>query len=90
MTAGWQMYNGKLDFLSQSLTGSLTDAYLLIEDYNNQIAAAKKSKSASYLAALDMSRLKEKLEKAQQGLDSWSSANSEAEKAEPKTPGLFG
>jgi hypothetical protein len=75
MDTSWKLYQSKLDFLDQSLRGTLTTTFQMIEEYNQQIAAAKKFKSTSYLAALDMSKLKALLEKSHQGLESWYSSN---------------
>lgn len=67
----WHMYRNKLDFLSQSLQGALSDAYMIIEDYNQQIQAAKKFKSTSYIASVDVNKLKEPLNKCKEGLEQW-------------------
>ncbi len=87
--ASWKLYQDKLDFLDQPVKGTLTDAYLLIDEYNQQISSAKKYKSTSYLSALDMSKLKQLLEKSQRGLEEWFSANAGTE-SPTRTPGLFG
>jgi hypothetical protein len=90
MTTSWQLYQGKLDFLSQELRRTISDTFMLAEEYNQQISSAKKTKSTSYLAGLDMGKLKTLLTKSQQGLESWFSAHSSMEEATPKTPGIFG
>ena len=71
MTTSWQMYKNKLDFLEQTLQGALSDAFTMSEDYNQQIAAAKKYKSTSYLASIDVDKLKDKLTKSREGLEEW-------------------
>ena len=67
----WQMYKNKLDFLSQSLQGTLSDAYMIIEDYNQQIKAAKRFKSTSYMVSVDINKLQEPLNKSREGLEQW-------------------
>ncbi len=90
MTTSWTLYQNKLDFLDQSLRGTISDTFLMIEEYNLQIASAKKYKSTSYLAAMDMDRLKDLLTGTEEGLEKWLSSHSEMEDATPKTPGIFG
>lgn len=67
----WQMYKNKLDFLSQSLQGTLSNAYMIIEDYNQQIKAAKKFKSTSYMVSVETNKLQEPLNKSREGLEQW-------------------
>ncbi|MFC1928407.1 hypothetical protein ACFLXK_02230 [Chloroflexota bacterium] len=79
--------NNKLDFLGQSLQGSLSEAYMIIEDFNQQIGAAKKYKSAGYMASVDVDKLKKPLAKSEQGLKEWLLADTAANP--PKRPGMF-
>lgn len=67
----WQMYKSKLDFLSQSLQVALSDAYMIMEDYNQQIKAAKKFKSTSYIVGIDLKKLQEPMNKSREGLEQW-------------------
>ena len=52
-TVSWQINRTKLDFLDESLQVALSDAFTTIEDFNRQIEAAKKHKSASYMVNVD-------------------------------------
>jgi hypothetical protein len=67
----WQMYKNKLDFISQSLQVALSDAYMIMEDYNQQIKAAKKFKSTSYIVGIDLKKLEEPMNKSREGLEQW-------------------
>ena len=68
---GWQINKNKLDFLDQSLQVVLSDAFMMAEDFNRQIEATKKHKSASFIINPNMGRLKEPLAKSREGLEQW-------------------
>ncbi|MFC1941051.1 hypothetical protein ACFLWL_01385 [Chloroflexota bacterium] len=82
----WQRSKNKLDFLSQSLQGVLSDTFTTIEDFNQQIEAAKKYKSASYMVNVDVGRVKGPLAKSRQGLEEWLTVNI-GTKPPTKSPG---
>ena len=67
----WQRNKGKLDFLDQSIQVTLSDAYMMIEDFNQQIIASKKYRSSGYMASIDMEKLKVLLTKGREGLEEW-------------------
>ena len=85
----WQRNKSKLDFLDQSLQVSISDAFVMAQDFNQQISAARKHKSASYMASVNMDKLKGLLTKNEQWLEQW--LTSEAGTTEPSTkaPGIF-
>jgi hypothetical protein len=89
MTTSWQLHKSKLDFLDQSLQSTLSDAFTMAEDFNQQIAAAKKYKSTSYLASIDVDKLKDKLTKSREGLEEWLLSKVETKEPSPKYPGIF-
>ena len=76
-TGSWNRNQAKLDFLGESLQNKMSEAYHLIEDYNVQVAAAKDFKSTSYLAVINVDRLKRSLASSSQGLEDWVKANME-------------
>ena len=90
----WQLNKTKLDFLAQPLQVALSDAFTTIEDFNRQIDAAKKHKSASFLADISIDKLREPLDKSKQGLEEWLLVNIGTTEPPPKYPsildGLFG
>lgn len=67
----WQRNKNKLDFLKQSLQSALSDAFSMVEDFNQRVEAAKKYKSSSYLAGINIDKLKEPLAKSKEGLEEW-------------------
>ncbi len=89
MTTSWRINNNKLDFLEQSLQVTLTDAFTIAEDFNQQVAAAKKYKSTSYTASIDAIKLTEKLTKSREGLEEWLLAKTGTKEPATKTPGIF-
>ena len=88
-TVSWRMNKTKLDFLDQSLQVALSDAFMMAEDFNQQIGAAKKYKSASYMVNVDIGKLKGPLTKSQQGLEQWFLGVVGTEEPPPKYPGIF-
>ena len=89
ITTSWQLNKNNLDFLDQPTQISISDAFMMAEDFNQQIASAKKFKSTSYLAVIDTDKMKVHLTKSQEGLEHW--LQSEVGTIEPpmKTPGPF-
>lgn len=85
----WQRHKTGLDFLQQSLESALSDAFDITEDFNQRIESTKKYKSASYLAGIDIDKLKEPLARSQQGLEEWLLANAGTKDPTPKYPGLL-
>lgn len=71
ISSTWKMVSTKVDFLDRPLQNRLSDTYMLIEDYNQQISSANKNRSASYLASIDVGRLTEMIGKCEDGLKGW-------------------
>ena len=88
-TAAWQMNKTKLDFLEHPVQGALADAFRMAEDFNQQIAAAKKHKSASYMINIDANKLKGPLTKSRLGLEEWLLTKIGTKEPRPKYPGIF-
>ena len=85
----WQRNKTKLDFLSQSLQVVLSDAFMMADDFNRQIEAARKYRSTSYIVNVNIDKLKEPLAKSKEGLEEWLVANVGRKEPPPKYPGLF-
>jgi hypothetical protein len=62
----------------------------MAEEFNREIDAAKTYKSSSYLANINVDKLRESLTKSKQGLDEWFAANKDKKELMPKKRGLFG
>ena len=89
MTTSWQRYKNKLDFLDQSLQVTLSDAFTMAEDFNQQIAAAKKYKSTSYMASVNVDKLKGPLTKSEEGLGQWLQSKGGTTEPPLTIPGMF-
>jgi len=74
-TGNWKKNRDKMDYIGQSLHTILADGYEIAEEFNREIEAAKKYKSASYLASIQVDRLREPLAKGKQGLEEWLQLN---------------
>jgi len=74
-TGSWKRNKTKLDFLDQPLQTALADAFSMAERFNQDIDAAKKHKSTTYLSGIGVDKLKEPLAKSKQGLEEWLQAN---------------
>jgi len=85
-TGTWKSNKDKMDYIDQSLHNTLVGAYAIAEEFNGEIEAAKKHKSSSYLAGIQVDRLKEPLAKSKQGLEEWLELNKRA-KEMPKPGG---
>ena len=85
----WQLNKTKLDFLDQPLQVALSDAFTTIEDFNRQIDAAKKHKSASYMINVDVGKIKGPLSKSKQGLEEWLQSTTGTNEPPPKYPGML-
>ena len=89
MTTTWQLNKNKLDFLPQPLQESVSSAFVMAEDFNQQIAQAKKNKSTAYMASIHMDKLKILLTSCQQGLEQWLLLKVGSKNPPVKVPGMF-
>jgi hypothetical protein len=74
-TGSWKRNRDKMDYIDQGLHNTLASAYEVAEEFNREIETAKKHKSASYLAGIEVDRLTEPLAKSKQGLEEWLQLN---------------
>ncbi|MFC1954986.1 hypothetical protein ACFLWZ_00335 [Chloroflexota bacterium] len=86
---GWRRNSTKINFLPGELWISLEKMFDLIEDYNQRIDVAKKSKSDSYMAGIDVDRLKSPLDDVAEKLREWVQANMSNPEYAPKRRGLL-
>ncbi len=89
-TTAWQRNRNKLDFLEQPAQTALSDSFIMADDFNQQISAAKKYKSTSYMASVDVDRLIISLTKGQEELEHWMESKTGSSEPEVKMPGIFG
>ena len=88
-TGGWMRNSTKITFLPEELWISLDKIFDLVEDYNQRIDIAKKSKSDSYMAGIDVDRLKAPLDSVAERLREWAQVNMTNPEYAPKRRGLF-
>jgi len=74
-TGSWKQNKNKMDYIDQSLHATLAGTYEIAEEFNREIDAAKKHKSASYLAVIQVDRLTEPLARSKQELEEWLQLN---------------
>jgi len=89
-TETWKNNEEKLDFLDEELQIALSDAFEMAEEFNEQIEAATKHKTSSYLAAIQVDRLREPLAESRQRLEEWIQENWGKTELYPKRRGFFG
>jgi len=89
-TSSWNRNNAKIDFVPQELLAMLSHAFEMAEDCNQRIDAAKKYRSDSYMAAIDVDKMKVPLAKCIQRLQEWLQENMQNPEYMPKRRGLFG
>ena len=85
----WKTYQEKLDFLDPATVASLKESFTLIEEFNQRIESAKKTKSLATLQDMPLDKLKEPLAKSKEGLVVWLKANLQ-EEMKPTRRGCLG
>ena len=88
--ASWKRNNTKIVFIPIEIRATLSKAFDMVEDVNQRIDAAKKYKSDSYMAAIDVDKLKVPLAQGMQQLQEWLQVNMNNPEYLPKRRGLFG
>lgn len=89
LTTTWQLNRNKLDFLDKALQTNISDAFMMAEDYNHQIDEARKYKSTSYMANINIDKLNGLLAKCQEGLEQWLLLKTGSRNPVEKMPGMF-
>jgi len=89
-TGSWKRNRSKIDFLPQELQFTLSKAFEMAEDVNQRIDAGKRARSDSYMAGIDVDKLKGPLAKSKQELQDWLQENMQNPEYAPKRRGLFG
>lgn len=89
-TGGWRKNRDRVDFLPQELLMALSRVFEMFDEVNVSIEAAMKFKSTSYLAGIDVTRLKEPIARSKKQLAEWLQANLQNPEYQPKKRrGLF-
>jgi hypothetical protein len=69
--AAWRAFGKKVGFLSSDLGTTLNEAFSMVEEFNQRIDAARKSKTMSTLQDLPVEKLKAPMLKAKEGIVAW-------------------
>jgi len=88
-TGSWTRNKTKLDSLDERLRTTLASAFDMAEEFNWKIDEAMKHKSSSYLASIEVGKLKDAMTKSQQQLGEWFTENKDKQELLPKKRGLF-
>ncbi len=88
-TRSWTRNRDKVDFLPMELLSELSQVFDMSEDINQRIEAARKFKSDSYMAGIDVSKLEAPLEHVIPPLQEWLQENMSNPDYAPKRRGLF-
>ncbi len=89
LTTAWQRSKDKLDFLNSPLQLALSETFTMAEDFNQQITAANKHKSAIYMASVNVNKLIGPLAKSKEGLELWLMSKTGEKELPPKYPNVF-
>lgn len=89
-TGSWNRNKARLDFLDQDSQSALARAFGIAEESNQKIDDAKKHKSSSYLASIELDKLKDTMTKSKQELERWLQENKDKTEMFPKRHGVFG
>ena len=89
-TGSWNRNKDKLDFLDGKLRTTLASAFGMAEEFNQSIDAARKRQTSSYLASIEVDKLRDIMTRCQQELGDWFSENRDSKELFPKKRGLFG
>lgn len=87
--SAWQKNKERVEFLPQELRTTLSQLFELVEEVNESIDAARKYKSDSYMAAIDISKLKAPLDESKEQLMEWIQENMHNPEYLPKRRSLF-
>jgi len=87
-SSNYNINKNRLDFLSHSLVASLSNAFGIVDDYNQQIRQAKKSKPPGYVE-IDVKRLNGPLAESREGLEDWLMAHGGQQGPPIKYPSIF-
>ncbi|MFC1914323.1 hypothetical protein ACFLXF_03530 [Chloroflexota bacterium] len=90
-SGNWQRNKNKIDFLPVELRSTLSKTFDLVGEVNQRVEAAQKYKSDSYMAGIDIDKLKEPLTWSKERLQEWIQDNYQNPEYMPKKRrGLFG
>ena len=88
-TGSWERYREKLVFLPQELRKEMTRLCDIVIDINTRIDEARRHQSDSYMAAIEVDKLKAPMDNCRMQLEEWIMANMNNPDYLPKKRSLF-
>ncbi len=89
-SGAWRRNSYKIDFMPRDLLGAMDKLFDMVNDINQRIDMAKKYKSDSYMAGVEVDKLKVPQDKIAEELTEWVQANMQNPAYAPKQRrGLF-
>jgi len=88
--SNWQLNKDRVDFLPVDIKSTLSKTFDMVEEVNQRIEAAQRYKSNSYMAGIDIDKLKGPLARSKERLQEWIKENFQNPEYMPKRRGLFG
>jgi len=85
----WEKHGEKVGFLPEELLDDLSEVFDIVAEMNENIDAAMKFKTDSYMAAIDISKLKGPLATCEEQLKEWVYENMNNPAYLPKKRSLF-
>ena len=89
-TSHWNKNKNRLDFIPTEVMVRVGKAFDMSDDVNDRINAARKYSSDSYMAAIDIEKLKGPIAGAREALGTWLEENIDNPELQPKKRGMFG
>lgn len=83
-TAAWTQNKDEMGFLPEGLRTMLSQTFQMCDEVNVKIDDARRLKSNSYMAGVDVSRLKEPLARSRKGIKDWVLENMHNPEYSPK------
>ena len=88
-TTTWRMFHNEMDFLEDSLQENLSDVFDIILEYNEQIQAAKKTRTYDQLN-INVNKIKKPLAICRKELEDWLEETTGNRELPTRYPGMFG
>lgn len=86
----WEKNKDKIDFVPLEIRQTVARAFVMVDDVNQRIADARRHKSSSYMAGIDMAKLREPLARSGEQLEAWLRENLQNPEFQPRRRGMFG
>ena len=89
-TSNWNKYKVRLAFIPTNVMMTVSKAMDMCDEVNERISTAKRYGSDSYMAAIDVEKLKKPVEGAKDMLYNWLQENMDDPELQPKRRSMLG